>query len=200
MLNVNEAPSEIALSATSVRENEPDAVVGKVTVSDPDHGQHHQCTVHDFTGDVGSSTGTPSQLFTVDASLNLKTLHGLNFEAQHSLDIVINCSDVVANSLFKTQLFTILVKDVNEIPSDLCSEPILIGLKTSIGAVIAVLHGEDPDNENAIHNDPSNHSVVVKNKQQLTYSLSPEQNSWPFGIKNNSLFKSGAISIPKTSH
>ena len=110
VLDVNEAPSEIALSATSVRENEPDAVVGKVTVSDPDHGQHHQCTVHDFTGDVGSSTGTPSQFFTVDASLNLKTLHGLNFEAQHSLDIVMNCSDVVANSLFKTQLFTILVK------------------------------------------------------------------------------------------
>ena len=80
---------------------------------------------------------------------------------------------------------------MNEIPSDLCSEPIVIGMKTSIGAVIAVLHGEDPDNENAIHNDPSNHSVVVKNKQQLTYSLSPEQNSWPFGIKKNSLFKSG---------
>ncbi|KAJ7391373.1 hypothetical protein OS493_018416 [Desmophyllum pertusum] len=194
VIDANEAPTEITLSATTVFENVPDVVVGKVTVSDPDNGHHHQCTVHDFTADVGSSTGTPSQFFIVDASLNLKTLHGLNFEAQHSLDIVINCSDVVANSLFKTQLFTILVKDVNEIPSDLCSEPIVIGMKTSIGAVIAVLHGEDPDNENAIHNDPSNHSVVVKNKQQLTYSLSPEQNSWPFGIKKNSLFKSGAIS------
>ena len=104
------------LSATSVRENEPDAMVGKVTVSDPDKGQHHQCTVHDRTVDVGSSTGTPSQFFTVDRMLNLKTLHGLNFEAQHSLDIMINCSDNVTDSLFKTELFTITVKGNTLIP------------------------------------------------------------------------------------
>ena len=86
-------------------------MVGKVTVSDPDKGQHHQCAVHDHrTVDVGSSTGTPSQFFIVDSALNLKTLHGLNFEAQHSLDIMINCSDNVTDSLFKTELFTITVK------------------------------------------------------------------------------------------
>ena len=85
--------------------------------------------------------------------------------------------------------------DVNEVPTGLCSVPIVIGLKTSIGAVIAELQGDDPDNEIAIQNDPSNHSVVIKNKQQLTYSLSPEQNSWPFGIKTNSLFKSGVSMI-----
>ena len=81
-----------------------------MTVSDPDKGQHHQCTVHDRTVDVGSSTGTPSQFFALDSVLNLKTLHGLNFEAQHSLDIMINCSDNVTDSLFKTELFTITVK------------------------------------------------------------------------------------------
>lgn len=85
-------------------------MVGKVTVSDPDKGQHHRCTVHDRIVDVGSSTGTPSQFFTVDSALNLKTSHGLNFEAQHSLDIMINCSDNVTDSFFKTELFTITVK------------------------------------------------------------------------------------------
>lgn len=84
--------------------------------------------------------------------------------------------------------------DVNEVPSDLCNAPILVGLKTSVGAVIAVLHGSDPDNENAIHDDPSNHSVVIKNKQQLTYSLTV-QNSWPFRIDRNSLFKSEVSDI-----
>lgn len=202
-------------------------MVGKVTVSDPDKGQHHKCTVHDRTMDVGSSTGTLSRFFTVDSALNLKTLHALNFEAQHSLDIMINCSDNVTDSLFKTELFTITVKgnifflldclitrvevsfdqclisfffleiflDVNEVPSDLCNTPILVGLKTSVGAVIAVLRGSDPDNKNAIHNDPSNHSVVIKNKQQLTYSLTPVQNSWPFRINRNSLFKSEVSDI-----
>ena len=85
-------------------------MVGQVTVSDPDIGQRHSCTVHDRLVDGNSDSGRTSQFLTVDASLNLKTLNGLNFEAQHSLDIMINCSDVVADSLFKTQLFTIIVK------------------------------------------------------------------------------------------
>ena len=79
-------------------------------------------------------------------------------------------------------------------PSDLCSAPILVGLKTSVGAVIAVLRGSDPDNENAIHDDPSNHSLVIKNKQQLTYSLTV-QSSWPFRIDRDSLFKSEVSDI-----
>ena len=65
-----------------------------------------------------------------------------------------------------------------------------MGLKTSVGAVIAVLRGSDPDNENAVHDDRSNHSVVIRNKQHLTYSLTPAQNSWPFRVDRNSLFKS----------
>lgn len=84
--------------------------------------------------------------------------------------------------------------DVNEAPTGLCSAPIIISMKTSIGAVIAMLQGHDPDNEIAIQNDPSNQSVIIRNKQQLTYSLSPQQNSWPFGIKTDSLFKS-AVSM-----
>ena len=86
--------------------------------------------------------------------------------------------------------FSLIFLDVNEVPSDLCNAPILVGLKTSVGTVIAVLQGSDPDNENEIHGDPSNHSVVIRNKQHLTYSLTPEQNSWPFSVDRNSLFKS----------
>lgn len=80
---------------------------------------------------------------------------------------------------------------MNEAPSGLCNSPIIMGMKTSIGAVIADLNGKDPDNENAINGDPSNKTVVIKNKQSLSYSMSPEQNSWPFRIKGNSLYKSG---------
>ena len=80
--------------------------------------------------------------------------------------------------------------DVNEVPSDLCNASILVGLKTSVGAVIAVLRRSGPDNENAVHDDSSNYSVVIRNKQHLTYSLTPGQNSWPFGVDRNSLFKS----------
>ena len=109
VLDVNEPPSEIQLSAASIHENEAGAIIGQVTVSDPDKGQQHRCTVHDLIVDAVSSSErlVLSQHFTVDSSLNLKTLTGLNFEAEHSMDIVINCSD---GSLSKTKLFSITVK------------------------------------------------------------------------------------------
>ena len=82
---------------------------------------------------------------------------------------------------------------MNEIPSGLCNAPIMVGLKTSVGAVIAELNGKDPDNENVITDHQANQTVIFRNKQQLFYSMSPEQNSWPFGIRDDSLFKSGVI-------
>lgn len=107
--DVNEPPSAVSLSAHSVPENEADSVVGQVKVSDPDMGQQHYCTVHKSVKDVGSNTEQllPSQFFTINAALKLKTLAALNFEAQHSLDIVINCSD---GNLTKAESFTIIVK------------------------------------------------------------------------------------------
>ena len=84
-------------------------MVGQVAVLDPDKGQNHFCTVHDLIVDAASSSEqlVSSRHFTVDNSLNLKTLNGLNFEAQHSIDIGINCSD---GSLAKTELFSITVR------------------------------------------------------------------------------------------
>ena len=105
---MNEPPSAVKLSVTSVPENVADTV-GQVTVSDPDIGQQHHCTVHKLIVDAASSTEQliPSQFFTIDNALKLKTLNALNFEAQHSVDILINCSD---GSLAKSQIFTITVQ------------------------------------------------------------------------------------------
>ena len=75
------------MSAASVRENEASAIIGQVTVSDPDKGQQHRCTVHDLIVDAASSSErlVLSPHFTVDSSFNLKTLTGLNFETEHSV-------------------------------------------------------------------------------------------------------------------
>ncbi|MCY2991124.1 MAG: FG-GAP-like repeat-containing protein [Planctomycetota bacterium] len=45
--NVNEAPTNIGLSANTVAENAPGAAIGHVTVSDPDTGDTHTLTVSD---------------------------------------------------------------------------------------------------------------------------------------------------------
>ena len=84
---------------------------------------------------------------------------------------------------------------MNEIPSGHCSAPIIIGTQASNGFVIANFNAIDPDNENAINRDPYNTTVVVKNKQQLSYYMSPLQNSLPFKIEGNSLYKSGVSII-----
>lgn len=85
---------------------------------------------------------------------------------------------------------------MNEIPSGRCSAPIIMGTRASNGAVIANFNGIDPDNENAINRDSYNTTVVVKNKQRLSYFMSPQQSSLPFKIEGNSLYKSG-VSILK---
>ena len=84
-------------------------------------------------------------------------------------------------------MFCVLFSDVNEIPSGFCSEPIVMHTGASIGAVIATLSGIDPDNEKAINRDSYDTSVVVKNKQELSY-FSPQKSSLPFKIEENILF------------
>ena len=70
-----------------------------------------------------------------------------------------------------------------------------MGTQASNGFVIANFNAIDPDNENAINRDPYNTTVVVKNKQRLSYYMSPLQNSLPFKIEGNSLYKSGVSII-----
>lgn len=96
------------MSAASVDENAADTVVGQVTVSDPDKGQSHYCTVHELIVDSVTSTEklVASEFFTVDNALKLRTLKGLNFEVQRSIDIVVNCSDGL---LSKSDLFSVTV-------------------------------------------------------------------------------------------
>ena len=87
------------------------------------------------------------------------------------------------------------VSDLNEQPSGLCKDPIVVNVQTSPGSVVAILQGIDPDNENAIHRDSSNHSVIFRQKQQLTYFMSPAQNSWPFKLDQSNLFTSRVSSV-----
>ena len=115
LVDVNERPSQVTLDGNTVKENEVGGFVGKVTVSDPDIGQNHKCDVYDLVVDSATSTESlkGSRFFTVDDSFNLTTYNSLNFEEAHTVDIIINCSDVVSppqRRLFKTTLFTITVK------------------------------------------------------------------------------------------
>jgi hypothetical protein len=110
IIDVNEPITDIKVSNLTVPENQANAIVGIVTVIDPDIGQSHVCTVCDVT--QGASCPV-SQYFEVNPAMELKTKTALNFEARHIHNININCSDVVSlpqKSLSEIKSFSISVK------------------------------------------------------------------------------------------
>ncbi|MHC4562230.1 MAG: Ig-like domain-containing protein [Planctomycetota bacterium] len=100
---VNSAPVDIALSSDVVVEEDPGAVIGALTTTDPDVGDTHVYMVlndsrFEVAGDV----------------LKLKATDSLDYETESSVDLMIRTVD--SGGLFYSEWFTIVVTDVNETP------------------------------------------------------------------------------------
>jgi hypothetical protein len=127
--NANEAPTEIRLSNSTVRENEPAAVIGDVTVVDPDVVNVHELTVTDGRFEIKNG------------SLRLKDGQSLNSEASRTIDLGMNARD---GAFDLARDFTITVVDV-------CEPPVAITLSNHIiaenvaGAMIGDIRVVDPD-------------------------------------------------------
>src|SRR5207244_710272 len=96
--NVNEAPTVLALSGTSVTENAAGASIGTVTVTDPDAGDTHTFTLSDGRFEV------------VAGPLKLKAGVSLDFEAEPTVPLTITATD--AGGLSVQRSFTLTVTDV----------------------------------------------------------------------------------------
>jgi hypothetical protein len=101
--NANEAPTAIGLSANSVAENAAGAIIGNVTVTDPDVGDTQTIIVNDSRFEV------------VAGKLQLKTGQSLDREAAATIGITITTTD--GGGLTKNQQFTINVTNVDEAPT-----------------------------------------------------------------------------------
>jgi|GEM_PF-4462385 len=128
--NVNEAPTAIALSGTTVAENAAGAVIGNLTVTDPDVGNTHTFTVSDSRFEV------------VNGQLKLKSGVSLDFETGNAISLNVIAQDT--GGLTKTQAFSLGVTNVNEAPTAiaLSSSTVTTG---SQGAVVGNLTTTDPD-------------------------------------------------------
>ena len=83
--NVNESPTGVSLSASSVAENAIAAIIGNVAaLGDPDAIGSHTFTVSD------------SRLEVVSGQLKLKNGTSLNFEAGASINLSISATDLAA--------------------------------------------------------------------------------------------------------
>jgi len=111
---VNDAPTDLSLSAISIAENAATGtVVGTVTSTDPDAGDTKTYSLTDTAGGrfaINASTGV---ITVADGSL-------LNYEAAASHTLTVQVTDSGGQSY--TEQFTINLTNVNEGPSDLQKE------------------------------------------------------------------------------
>ena len=113
--NVNEVPSNLTLSNSTIAENQPiNTVVGNFTTTDPDEGDTFTYTLVSGTGD------TDNNVFTITNN-ELKTNSGFDYETKNSYSIRVKTTDQGGLS-FEKQL-TIGVTDVNETVANLSISP-----------------------------------------------------------------------------
>ena len=126
--DVNEAPS-VSVDDAEESENAVGAVLGAVTMSDPDAGDTLTATVDDERFEVAGGM------------LQLKEGMSLDFEAEESVTLTVTVTD--AAGLAATDEVTITVADVNEAPSVSADDA---GVdENASGAVLGAVAMSDPD-------------------------------------------------------
>jgi hypothetical protein len=128
--NLNEAPTGLALSNASVSENAAGAVVGNVTVTDPDVGDTHTLSVDDARFEVVGN--------------QLKLVAGASLDADTEPTVTLNITAEDTSGLTYSESFTLNVTNVNEAPTDLTLSNTSVA-ENAAGAVVGVLAVVDPD-------------------------------------------------------
>ena len=137
----NSAPTGLALSATTIAENNaPNATVATITGTDPDAGQSATLAFSLVSG-TGS---TDNSSFTIVGSA-LKLTPSANFEAQASYSIRLRATDSGSPGLTYEQSFLINVTDVNEAPMDITLSATTIAENNAPNAIVGILGFTDPD-------------------------------------------------------
>ncbi|MFN3259691.1 MAG: hypothetical protein ACE37J_03940, partial [Pikeienuella sp.] len=137
--DLNEGPTAVSLSATDVDENAAGAVIGTVTVSDPDAGDSHSLAVSDARFEI------------VGGQLKLKDGVSLDHEAEPTVSVTVTATD--SGGLSKAQSFDIAVADLNEGPTAVSLSATDVD-ENAAGAVIGTVTVADPD-------DGDSHSLSV---------------------------------------
>ena len=138
--DVNEAPTAIGLSNSSVGENDAGAVIGTVTVTDPDDPAvpfgTHSISVNDARFEV------------VDGVLKLRAGIALDHEAQASIPVIVTAIDAGGASV--SQSFDIGVTDANDAPTSIALSAQTVDEATP-GATIRTVLVTDPDDLAGTH-------------------------------------------------
>ena len=130
----NEAPTALSVSGNSVEENKAGAIVGSVSVTDPDANEQFSFELSDDRFEVSGG------------QLKLKPGASLDFESEPSVSLQLTATDSGSPGLSVTLPLVVTVVDVNEAPSGLSLEPAAIDENVA-GGIIGSLVVEDPESD-----------------------------------------------------
>jgi gliding motility-associated-like protein len=138
VVNVNEAPTAIALSNATIDENKLIGVpLGNFATTDPDAGDS-------FTYKLVSGVGSDdNSKFTIAGNNTLIATEAFDFEIKSSYSIRIQTSD--AGGLSFQKEFTMTIVNVNEAPTAIALSNATIDENNAIDASIGTLASTDPD-------------------------------------------------------
>ena len=192
----NNAPTDIALSATAIDENSASgSTIGSLSSTDADSGESFTYALVTGSGDTDNS------LFSIDGS-NLKTATSLDYETKNSYTILIQTTDIEGATY--TESATILVNDINEAPTDLSLSNNTVIETLSSGSVIGALSTTDADS-----GDSHTYSLVAGtgDSDNSSFSISGgnllSNTSFDYSVKNTYSIRvattdSGSASYSKT--
>ncbi len=192
----NNAPTDIALSATAIDENSASgSTIGSLSSTDADSGESFTYALVTGSGDTDNS------LFSIDGS-NLKTATSLDYETKNSYTILIQTTDIEGATY--TESATISVNDINEAPTDLSLSNNTVIETLSSGSVIGALSTTDADS-----GDSYTYSLVAGtgDSDNSSFSISGgnllSNTSFDYSVKNTYSIRvattdSGSASYSKT--
>ncbi|MEO1760404.1 MAG: cadherin domain-containing protein, partial [Cyanobacteria bacterium J06629_18] len=151
--NVNEAPTEITLSNSSVAENNTAAVIGDLTVTDVD-SSNFTYTVNDNRFEV------------VNSQLKLKDGESLDFESENSINLEVTATDDGNPNQSFTKSLTIAVTNINEAPTDIALSNTSVA-ENDTPAIIGNLTVTDVDSTNFTYSVSDNRFEVVNSQLKL---------------------------------
>ncbi|MFO1021806.1 MAG: cadherin domain-containing protein [Planctomycetales bacterium] len=169
--NVNETPTDVSLSSSSIAENSPiGTTVGTLSTTDPDAS-------NTFTYSLVTGTGSTDNSFFSISGNQLQLAHTMDFETQSSYSIRVRTTD--QGGLYYEKTLTISATNVNETPTNITLSSNSIAENSAVGTAIGNFSTTDPDASNT-----------------FTYTLvsgSGSTDNASFSISGNQLQVAGAL-------
>gem|GEM_PF-3865804 len=135
--NVNEAPTNIALSSNTIGENMPvNTVIGNLSTTDPDAGDTFTYSLVVGVGDTDNAS------FNINGN-QLRSCLTFDFETKSSYSIRVRSTD--AGSLNFEKVFTITIVNNNDAPTDIALSNSSVAENSAINTVVGNFSTTDQD-------------------------------------------------------